>query len=115
MSATMSAVTLDCADAFKLASFWADVLGRDVDEGATEEFAMIGSDEGPGLTFIQVPEAKAVKNRVHIDLTVDDLAAEVERVVGLGARSLADREEGGIRWTTLTDPEGNEFCLVAGS
>ncbi len=117
MSVTLSAITVDCADAATLARFWAALLDRDVDEGATREFAAIGIDggssSGPGWTFVQVPEAKGPKNRVHVDLAVADLAAEVERVVALGARSLADREEGGIRWTTLADLEGNEFCLVA--
>ncbi|WP_028934539.1 VOC family protein [Pseudonocardia spinosispora] len=114
MSVTLSSVTIDCADAATLARFWADVLERKVDEGASPEFASIGSEIGPGWSFVQVPEAKGPKNRVHVDLSVPDLGAEVERVVALGARSIADREEGGFRWTTLADPEGNEFCLVAG-
>jgi predicted enzyme related to lactoylglutathione lyase len=117
MAVTLSAVTVDCANAATLARFWAGVLERAVDEGASEEYAAIGLDagaaSGPGWTFVRVPEAKGPKNRVHVDFAVADLDAEVERVVGLGARSLAQREEGAIRWTTMADPEGNEFCLIA--
>jgi predicted enzyme related to lactoylglutathione lyase len=117
MSVTLSAVTFDCANAATLAQFWAGVLDKGIDDGASEEFAAIrtdtGSGSGPGWMFVRVPEPKGPKNRVHVDLAVADLSAEVERVVGLGARSLAQREEDGVRWTTLADPEGNEFCLVA--
>lgn len=117
MSVTLSAVTFDCKDAAKLARFWADVLARPVGEGATEEFAAIGIGEGsaggPGWMFVQVPEAKTVKNRVHVDLATVDLVGEVKRVVGLGARWVADQAEDGARWTTLADPEGNEIDIVA--
>ena len=113
MSVELSAITVDCANAAKLAGFWAGVLGRGVDDGASEEFASIGADGGPGWAFTRVPEPKGTKNRVHADFAVADLSAEVERVVGLGAEVLAEREEDGARWTTLADPEGNEFCLVA--
>jgi hypothetical protein len=64
--------------------------------------------------FLQVPEAKAVKNRCHPDLTAPDLAAEVDRLTALGATHLAEHTEDGTTWATLADPEGNEFVLVAG-
>jgi predicted enzyme related to lactoylglutathione lyase len=64
--------------------------------------------------FNQVPESKTAKNRMHVDLVADDREAEVDRLVGLGAKRLADQAEFGLRWTVLADPEGNEFC-VAGS
>jgi predicted enzyme related to lactoylglutathione lyase len=116
MSVTVNAVTFDCADAASLARFWSDVLERPVDDGASEGFASLGAAAGqaggPVWMFIQVPEAKQVKNRVHVDLGTADLAAETERVIKLGASRVADREEGGIRWTTLTDPEGNEFDIA---
>lgn len=50
---------------------------------------------------------------MHADFAVADLPAEVERVVGLGAEVLAELDQDGARWTTLADPEGNAFCLVA--
>jgi predicted enzyme related to lactoylglutathione lyase len=64
---------------------------------------------------MRVPEAKTAKNRVHVDLAVADLPAAVERIVALGATRLGDFDEAGFRWTTLRDPEGNEFDVVASS
>ena len=117
MPATEFAITLDCANAAELAAFWSQVLGRPVDAGATEEFAAIGlaggSNGRPVWMFHSVPEAKTAKNRAHVDLVTADLAAEADRIIRLGASRLADLEEGGVRWTTLTDPAGNEFDLVA--
>ena len=117
MSSTEFAVTLDCDNAADLAAFWSQVLSRPVDPGASKEFAAIGlaggSDGRPVWMFHQVPESKTAKNRAHVDLITADLAAEADRVVKLGATRLADIEEGGVRWTTLTDPAGNEFDLVA--
>lgn len=117
MSVTLYSVTFDCTDAARLARFWSDVLGRPVDEGSSEEYAGIGitGDQagGPGWMFIKVPEAKPGKNRVHVDLTTSDLAAEVDRVIALGASKIADQEQDGMRWTTLADPEGNELDIVA--
>ncbi|MGI9051467.1 MAG: VOC family protein [Ilumatobacteraceae bacterium] len=68
---------------------------------------------GPRLLFQQVPEAKTVKNRVHLDLHVAEgtRAAEVERLLGLGATKLWDGSQGPQVWVTLADPEGNEFCV----
>ena len=117
MSVNLYAVTFDCADAAELAAFWSAVLDRVVDDGTTEEFAAIGlvdsADRRPHWLFVRVPEAKAVKNRVHLDLIAADLEGEVGRLVALGAVRKADFEEGGARWTTLCDPEGNEFDVVA--
>ena len=111
MSSTLAHLTFDCADAAALAEFWSAVLGSPVDDGASPEFATVKGD--PGWMFIQVPEGKTVKNRVHPDLKTTDLAAEVERVVALGASHQADFDEDGRQWVTLTDPEGNEFDVVA--
>ena len=61
-----------------------------------------------------MPESKTAKNRMHVDLVADDREAEVDRLIGLGAKRLADKAELGLRWTVLADLEGNEFC-VAGS
>jgi predicted enzyme related to lactoylglutathione lyase len=62
--------------------------------------------------FIQVPEAKTTKNRMHVDLTATDRTHEVERLLGLGATVVHENDERGTRWTTLADPEGNEFCVA---
>jgi predicted enzyme related to lactoylglutathione lyase len=117
MNATLHAITFDCVDAAGLARFWSAVLGRPVDGSGTEEFAAVGIESAtsgvPGLMFVKVPEAKATKNRVQVDLAAPDLAAEVERLLVVGATHVADRDDGGARWTTLANPEGNELDVVA--
>jgi Glyoxalase-like domain len=68
-----------------------------------------------GVHLIQVPDGKSVKNRVHLDLVPTDRRRddEIDRVVALGATTLADRRNAdGTGWVTLGDPEGNEFCIV---
>ena len=108
-------LSIDTADAAALADFWAKTLGRTVNPGAGTEFAAIdATDSGPRLVFHQVPEAKTVKNRLHLDLLSTEFAAESERLLALGATRVHDVERGGARWTTFADPEGNEFDLVAG-
>jgi hypothetical protein len=107
------ALSIDCADAGKLAGFWADALGGTVNADATPDSASVAA--GPQLLlFHQVPEGKAGKNRLHLDLISADFAADTERLLGLGASRVRDIEDGGqIRWTTFQDPQGNEFDLIA--
>jgi hypothetical protein len=121
-------VVFDCAHPASAARFWAQVLnGYDVapygeadlqrlrDLGITDPeddpTVLVTAEPGvtPRLWFQLVPEGRSVKNRVHLDLSCADLAAEVGRLTGLGARVLARHEH----WTTLADPEGNEFCVMA--
>ena len=114
---TMSVVglSIDCADAAALAGFWSEVLGRPVNPGADAERAAIDATDpasGPRLSFQKVPEPKSVKNRLHLDLRTDRFEAESERLAGLGATALRSFERPTIRWTTFTDPEGNEFDLI---
>jgi hypothetical protein len=116
MAIEVLALTIDCTDAAKLAQFWAEALGRPVNAGATEQRARIAAVDvttGPLLSFQQVPEGKTVKNRLHLDLGSTEMAAESERLLGLGATRLWDVERGDVRWTTFADPEGNEFDLIA--
>jgi predicted enzyme related to lactoylglutathione lyase len=118
MPMNVIAVSYDCADAAKTAAFWAAALGREVEPGASPASARVAAADvattGPRLRFHQVPEGKTVKNRLHLDLGTQDAAADTERLVGLGASVLRIFEEDGRhRWTTLADPEGNEFDLVS--
>ena len=112
MSATLNHITFDCADAARVADFWSSVLDEAVDDGASPDFATITSNTSASWMFVKVPEPKSVKNRVHVDLGTKDLDAELERLAGLGATHIADLDEGGTRWTTMADPEGNEFDVV---
>ena len=121
MTALLDTVTFDCADARRLAEFWAASLGWEVDEGEEEGDASIRpagtTDDTPwqGLYFQKVPEGKVVKNRVHLDLRpFDSMAAEVERSVALGATVQGRVDVEGSFWTVMLDPEGNEFCILRG-
>jgi Glyoxalase-like domain len=113
MPIALGHITFDSANPRTLAQFWAEVLERPVDDGASEFFASIDDQtaERPSWFFIRVPESKVSKNRVHLDLTADDRDAEVSRLLALGAVRLSDHDEWGAVWTVMTDPEGNGFCV----
>ena len=117
MTIRLHAVTFDCVDAAVLGGFWARALGEELDPGAGKAFASIGlHDAGRPVSrwcFAQVPEGKSAKNRMHPDLVTPDLEAEVARLISLGASRTAEIEMGGMRWSTLQDPEGNEFDVIA--
>jgi hypothetical protein len=114
---TVLSLSVDCTDAAAVARFWGAVLGRQVADGATQENAvLLAGDQatsGPRLAFHSVPEAKVVKNRLHLDLMSDSFEPETERLVSLGARKLRDVQSDNTRWTTFVDIEGNEFDLIA--
>jgi hypothetical protein len=78
-----------------------------------EEFEIRPAPERvPGLLFVRVPEPKTLKNRLHLDFRPDDRDAAVDRLLGLGA-TRADVSQGEQSWIVLSDPEGNEFCILA--
>jgi predicted enzyme related to lactoylglutathione lyase len=115
MTLAVAHVVFDSEDPTRLAGFWSAVLDRPVADGASPYFALVppGEAAGPALMFLKVPEAKQVKNRVHVDLTAPDWRDEVERVLALGATKVAEFDEYGTQWATLRDPEGNEFDVGA--
>lgn len=110
-------LVLDCRDPESLAEFWAPALGYTT-LGAVENYVLLVPSGGgsPKLLLQRVPEDKAGKNRMHLDIDVDDVASEVERLEALGARRLEDdeRSEHGLHWVVMSDPEGNEFCVCGG-
>ncbi len=109
-------ITLDCADPVRLAEFWCAALGYTVAGGAGAYVALVpGSGTGPKLLLQRVPEAKATKNRMHLDIDTPDLAGTAARLLELGATQLASEpcHEHGHTWVLMADPDGNEFCLVA--
>ncbi|QNE18037.1 VOC family protein [Kribbella qitaiheensis] len=113
MSLTLEHVVFDCTDAAALAGFWAQVLQTQVDAEANEFFATVNKGaDGPALMFIQVPEKREGKNRLHVDFATTGWAAEVDRIVGLGAKRVGEFDEFGAHWVTLADPEGNVFDLA---
>jgi Glyoxalase-like domain len=107
-------VTFDCENPARVAEFWGAALGYTV-QNVNEGFSMATHPEivRPTLLFIKVPEARTVKNRMHLDVGADNREAEVQRLIGLGATRGETHKmpEYGITWTVLQDPEGNELCV----
>lgn len=110
-------LVLDCHDPEALAPFWADALGY-VTLGGVDNYVLLVPDcrPGPKLLLQRVPEGKAVKNRMHLDIEVPDIDAVATRLEQHGARrvSAAPQTEHGSSWILMTDPEGNEFCVCDG-
>jgi Glyoxalase-like domain len=118
--ARISHTSVDSIDAYAQAQFWSAVLGfgpvpGEPDEPGDEECMIVSPDGATRLLFIQVPEAKQVKNRVHLDLvpaegTRDD---ELARLLDLGSTVVDDRRQpDDTGWVVLADPEDNEFCIL---
>ena len=121
MTSRISHTTVDSRDAYAQSVWWADVLGwredpEDPNEPGHEECMIFAADGRSRVLFVEVPEAKQVKNRLHLDLRPTDGATreqEVERLLARGATQVADhRRPDGGGWVTLADPEGNEFCVL---
>lgn len=122
MTSFVSHTSVDCTDAYALSEFWKLVLGYvdvadDPNEPGHEECMILDPETGHQLLFIEVPDTKAVKNRLHLDLRprAGTRDAEVARLVAAGARQVADRRGihgPGTGWVVLADPEGNEFCVL---
>ncbi|MCC2333589.1 VOC family protein [Cellulomonas wangsupingiae] len=113
MGLTVSMVTFDTHDARALADWWASHSGGEV-QAHDDEFVMVlpASPGQPALGFQRVDDPTPGKNRVHVDLGVDDPAAWVERFVASGASKVAEHAmDDGFAWTVLTDPHGNHFCV----
>ena len=130
----IDAIVFDCEDAAPLARFWAAALGwrvaqydaadverlsaRGIDDLEDDPSVMVEppEDDVPGLPvlfFTEVPEPKAGKNRVHVDVVADETVDdEVIRLEGLGATLRNWAEDGGTVWAVMLDPEGNEFCVM---
>ena len=122
MTCLVSHTTVDCRNAYELSEWWKALLGyQDVDgdpnEPGHEECMILDPASGHHILFIEVPEAKDGKNRLHFDLvprsgTRDE---ETDRVLAAGA-TIVDDLRGtwgpGTGWAVLADPEGNEFCVL---
>ena len=112
MSLEWEQVVVDAADPVALGRWWAAALGWVVTIDTADEFEIRpAADEIPGLIFGSVPERKTIKNRLHLDFRPDDQAAEIDRLLALGARRV-DIGQGEQPWVVLADPEGNEFCVL---
>ncbi len=120
MTSRISHTSIDAKNAYAQSVFWAQVLGMtedpdDPNEPGHDECLIMSPDRTVEVLFIEVPETKTIKNRMHFDLRPTDRtqADEIERVLALGATVFQDlRQPDGSGWMTLADPEGNEFCIL---
>ena len=122
MTAFVSHTAIDCRNAYELSEWWKPVLGYvDLEDDPNlpghEECMIRDPETGHQLLFIEVPEEKAVKNRLHLDLRPrsETRDAELETLLAHGATVLADlrgKYGPGSGWVVLADPEGNEFCIL---
>jgi hypothetical protein len=106
----IAALAIDCADPPGLARWWSRLLGGEV-EVDDDGYATLHAPGGLAIDFAPVPEAKTVKNRLHLDLRSRDLAEATSQAEALGA-TRADDVYQGDRWQVMRDPEGNEFCFL---
>jgi predicted enzyme related to lactoylglutathione lyase len=120
MTAVISHTTLDATDAYAQSLFWGKVLGfaqdpDDPNEPGHEECMIFSPDGRIRVLFIEVPDKKLVKNRMHFDLVPAEGTRDEElaRLVSIGATVVDDlRRPDGTGWVVLADPEGNEFCIL---
>jgi predicted enzyme related to lactoylglutathione lyase len=106
-------IVIDCSNPEALARFWQALIGGEVDVESPDWVVLDGDDDGFYFGFQRVPEAKSGKNRIHIDVEVDDLDRAVDEAEQLGARKLGpvvEDDDGSFQ--VMADPGGNEFCFV---
>jgi predicted enzyme related to lactoylglutathione lyase len=114
----IQALSLDAHDPLRLARFWQDVLGWRITVAEADEVVLEPPAGSPAdgvaadLLFLRVPEAKAHKNRLHLDLRPEDQAVEVARLQALGAERVSVGQAVDVSWVVMADPEGNEFCVL---
>ena len=118
MTLLIQCIDIDSADPDRLAGFWADALGWRRTHDTPDEVALeppehsIHDGVAPDLLFLRVPDAKAGKNRLHLDLRPEDQTAEVARLESLGATRVDVGQGDDVSWVVMADPEGNEFCVL---
>jgi len=120
MTSRISHVSVDSRNAYAQSVWWGSVLGMHEDPDdpnlpGHDECIILPPDGGTTVLFIEVPESKELKNRLHFDLRPVDRTREeeVDRLLEVGATIVADRRRpDGMGWVTMADPEGNEFCVL---
>lgn len=118
MSLRIQAVCIDSTDPRVPAAFWEAALGWRRTYEVADEIVLEppsgspGDGVSPDLLFLKVPEAKGLKNRLHLDLRPADRDAEVARLEGLGATQVSVGQGPDATWVVMADPDGNEFCVL---
>jgi hypothetical protein len=105
-------IVIDTHNPQVVAGFWAQALGREVADDWGGFVRLAPDAAGTQLAFAAVPEAKAIKNRIHLDLTAPDRQRAAADLVAIGATLIETRNQGEHTWAVMADPEGNEFCLA---
>jgi hypothetical protein len=114
MTSRIAQWTLDVQDVAVMAAFWSRALGYRADVGGDGSAKLYPPGDGPTVWLQGSAGPKSGKNRNHPDLVAEDAAAEVERLIALGARRADVGQSGDEGFTVLADPEGNEFCVLNG-
>jgi hypothetical protein len=110
-------IVLDCVEPESLAAFWREALDCRDHYRDTNLAVLVPIDGIASPLLLQgVPEPKGGKNRMHLDIVVDDIDADIRRLQALGAHRVDQRTQsfGGTRWVVMADPEQNEFCVSTG-
>ena len=112
MIAKVTSVMHDTDDLDGAIAFWTTILGLEV-KYRDEHYAFLSdlSEGGPRLAFQQVPEPKEGKNRLHLDMEVEDRDAFAEWIIELGGSLIDEHDQAGFIWVVMADPQGNEFCI----
>jgi hypothetical protein len=107
-------VVVECEDPHRLAEFWCQALGFEIVH-RTDDIVDIALGPGvfPGIEFLSVQHRSRGRGSLHLDLNPDDQAAEVDRLISLGARPIDVGQAVDADWVVLADPEGNAFCILA--
>ncbi|MDO3705133.1 VOC family protein [Micromonospora sp. C28SCA-DRY-2] len=116
MPSSLSAIVIDAVRPRLIADFWCSVLGWQVVDEDPEVITIAAAPRSwPMIDVVAVPEGKAIKNRLHLDLRADGVstAEELDRLLALGARRADVGQPPDVSWVVLADPEGNEFCLLS--
>ena len=113
MTLKMAMITTDTTDAEGLAAWWARVTGAEIVETNDGWFVIVKGGGLPvALAFQRVEEVTPGKNRLHLDLTTEDLEGATGHLLAAGATLVERRGDESFAWHTLADPQGNEFCIA---
>lgn len=111
MTIAPAMITCDAADPRPLAQWWAARTGGEVVQENDGWFVVVAIPDGPTMAFQKVDEPTPGKNRIHVDFTSTDLDTARQDLLAAGAGHVHDQEMDGFRWSTFTDPGGNQFCV----